>query len=266
VFLYIQWYGPRAEHEIRTQIPALTVIDDITLRKVREMYEESPYPPWLTVARHVPRPFLEQVKRMFPAAVPPRLEDGTVQMFVAGCGTGKHAIMSASRFTRSRVLAIDLSLSSLAYAARKTRQLGIDNITFAQADILRLADLPQRFHVIESVGVLHHMEDPQRGLAVLAGLLHTNGLLNIGLYSEAARRHITALQVHFRQSGLRATADDIRQARAEVIGTNSEACRRIRRLADFYSISGCRDLLFHVQERCYRLPEVAMLLAGAGLR
>ena len=110
------------------------------------------------------------------------------------------------------------------------------------------------------------MEDPQQGLVALAGLLHTNGLMNIGLYSKLARRHIVELQAHFQQSGLRATANDIRQARAEIIGTDNGICHRVRQITDFYSISGCRDLLFHVQERCYRLPEIATLLAKAGLQ
>jgi ubiquinone/menaquinone biosynthesis C-methylase UbiE len=264
--LETQWYGPREQLEIRKQITAVTGIDDSTSRKVCEMYEESPYPPWLTVSRRVPRPFREQMQRMFPALLLPQPDDDTVQVLVAGCGTGKQAIMSAGRFTRENLLAVDLSLSSLAYAVRKTRQLAIDNITFAQADILRLAELQQRFHLIESVGVLHHMDDPQQALALLAGLLHTNGLMNIGLYSARARRHISLLREYFQQSGLPVTADRIRQARVEILANDNEACRRVRRLADFYSISGCRDLLFHVQERCYRLPEIATLLAGAGLR
>jgi hypothetical protein len=35
--------------------------------------------------------------------------------------------------------------------------------------------------------------------------------------------------------------------------------------ADFYSISGTRDLIFHVQEHNYTIPEVAALVADAGL-
>jgi SAM-dependent methyltransferase len=264
--LDLQLRGPREECEIRTHIPAITAIDDSVSCRVREMYEASPYPPWLTVARREALPFEQQMKQMFPLAIPPALDGGRVEMLVAGCGTGKQAIMSATRFDRARVLAVDLSLSSLAYAVRKTRQLGIDNITFAQADILQLAALPQRFHMIESVGVLHHMHDPQRGLEVLAGLLHDNGLMNIGLYSEFARRHIATLQAHFRQSGLHSSTDDIRRARAAIIAGDSEAGRRVMRIADFYSISGCRDLLFHVQERRFRLSELTGMLARAGLR
>ena len=41
-------------------------------------------------------------------------------ILIAGCGTGQHSIGTAARFGSSKVLAIDLSLSSLAYAKRKT--------------------------------------------------------------------------------------------------------------------------------------------------
>lgn len=264
--LDLQLRGPGSEREIRRQIRTITPVVDETSRSVREMYEASPYPPWLTVTRRVPRPFVKQVREMFPRAALPALDDDQVDLLVAGCGTGKQAIMSAGRFSNSRVLAVDLSLSSLAYAQHKARQLGVENITFAQADILQLASLQRRFHVIESVGVLHHMEDPLRGLEVLAGMLRTNGLMNIGLYSALARRHILALQKQLRESGLQPTVSGIRRARAGILADDSESCRRVRRLADFYSISGCRDLLFHVSERNYRLPEIAGMLDSAGLR
>ena len=34
---------------------------------------------------------------------------------------------------------------------------------------------------------------------------------------------------------------------------------------DFFSISECRDLLFHVQEHCMRLPDIKAFLAKQGL-
>ena len=43
------------------------------------------------------------------------------EILVAGCGTGQHALITASRFSNARVLAVDLSLSSLSYAMRKTQ-------------------------------------------------------------------------------------------------------------------------------------------------
>ncbi len=34
---------------------------------------------------------------------------------------------------------------------------------------------------------------------------------------------------------------------------------------DFYSIGGCRDLVFHVREASYDLPEIGAMAAAAGL-
>ena len=59
-------------------------------------------------------------------------------------------IGTAARFKGSNVLAIDLSLSSLAYAKRKTEELGFQNIEYMQADILNLKQFNNRFDIIES--------------------------------------------------------------------------------------------------------------------
>ena len=58
------------------------------------------------------------------------------EILIAGCGTGQHSIGTAAMFKDSNVLAIDLSLSSLSYAKRKTEELRIQNIDYMQADIL----------------------------------------------------------------------------------------------------------------------------------
>ena len=67
----------------------------------------------------------------------------------------------------SAVTAVDLSRASLAYAQRKTSELGITNVKYLQADILNLGELGQGFDIIESAGVLHHMNDPMAGWRVL---------------------------------------------------------------------------------------------------
>ena len=63
------------------------------------------------------------------------------EILIAGCGTGQHSIETARRFKKSRVLAVDLSFASLSYAKRKTKELGFQNITYLQADILNLKNL-----------------------------------------------------------------------------------------------------------------------------
>ena len=46
-----------------------------------------------------------------------------------------------------------------------------NDITLVDLDRERLAYLPDRYDIIESAGVLHHMADPLAGWRVLRGLL-----------------------------------------------------------------------------------------------
>ena len=45
-----QMREPLQERQIRQSIPALTAIDDEVSQKVRDQYEEMPYPRWLKAA------------------------------------------------------------------------------------------------------------------------------------------------------------------------------------------------------------------------
>tara|TARA_B100000787_G_scaffold93930_1_gene69343 strand:+ start:154 stop:381 length:228 start_codon:yes stop_codon:yes gene_type:complete len=67
---------------------------------------------------------------------------------------------------------------------------GFKNIEYMQADILDLGNLDKKFDIVESSGVLHHMDDPMAGWKVLTDCLKPAGLMNLGLYSELARPHI----------------------------------------------------------------------------
>ncbi len=59
----------------------------------------------------------------------------------------------------------------IGYARMQAERLGIQNVRFAEADILTLGGLDQRFDHIEAMGVLHHLAEPLTGWNVLRGLL-----------------------------------------------------------------------------------------------
>ena len=122
------------------------------------------------------------------------------------------------------MLAIDLSLTSLAYALRKTRELGIGNIEYAQADILKLDTVGRSFDLIESSGVLHHMADPFAGWRTLLSVLRPGGVMAVALYSEIARADIVKARAFIAERRYGSSADDIRRCRQEIVA--HEAARR----------------------------------------
>ena len=74
-----------------------------------------------------------------------------MEVLVAGCGTGKHIFDVAERNPKARILAIDISMASLAYAKRKAREAHLANVEFAQADILELGTIRREFYHIEAL-------------------------------------------------------------------------------------------------------------------
>jgi SAM-dependent methyltransferase len=257
---------PGAEREIAATLPRLTAIDDPTSAAVRRQYEEGPYPRWLGLARRRPRSLAEVVGELFPGVDLDRLPAAAPRILVAGCGTGRHALRVACRYTDADVLAVDLSRAALAYGARLAGRMGIDNVRFAQADILHLGGLRQRFELIECSGVLHHMADPVAGWRVLTGLLAPNGLMKLGLYSRLGRGSMAAARRLVAERGFPATPTGIREARQAIRALPPDhPARAVAEEFDFFTTSACRDLLFNVQEVCFDVPEIAAAIDALGL-
>ncbi len=263
----IQIGEPLEERALRAQIRRLTPVTDPVSQQVHRQYEENPYPRWIRADRAVSRTSLYGLSRVLGGTAPPDPSFARPEVLIAGCGTGEQSVHAASFYQDARILAIDLSLASLAYAIRKTRELGIDTIEYCQGDILELQGLGQRFHVIECVGVLHHLADPVEGWRILRDLLRPGGMMQIALYSEQGRRAIVQAREHIARSGYTATAPDIRRCRREILDLpDDHPLAKLRRMRDLYNLSECRDLLFHVQEHRFTLPRIGEALNRLGLR
>jgi SAM-dependent methyltransferase len=247
-----------------TEIPTLTAIGEGASVKVREQYESFPYPRWKAIARD--RLLREWEGDPCSQRAEAPLRGKSIDLLVAGCGTGYEAVMFGMIFPDARITAVDLSRTSLAYAAMKARDHKLGNIRFAHADILKLGELATRYDYIASAGVLHHMEDPFAGWTVLRGLLKPDGLMRIGLYSQTGRRAVIAAQEAIRRGGYPSTREGMLRFRQD----GSRLCdtttlNTLTGLKDYYQLSMYRDLLFHVREEHFDIPKIAKMLKALGL-
>jgi SAM-dependent methyltransferase len=261
--LHQQVREPLEENRLRSMIPVLTPIEDNTSMLVREQYEQNPYPRWAKVApAAAPMTVNQYIHEICPRTVfTPSTEQGDIEILIAGCGTGQQSIDVARRFRNAAVLAVDLSLASLSYAERQTRALGLENIRYAQADIVRLGSIGRTFDLIESAGVLHHLADPLAGWKTLLSLLRPGGFMMVALYSELARQDIVAARSLIAERGYRSTPDDIRRLRRDIVAMEPNSLlRQVATASDFFATSECRDLLFHVQEHRFTLPAIDAFL------
>jgi SAM-dependent methyltransferase/tetratricopeptide (TPR) repeat protein len=253
-----QLHEPAEEARDRSTIPALTPIADTSAR-VRRMYEENPYPRWTIITRDL-LPKRSDAKRDAEAREGAPVEE----ILVAGCGTGSKAIRTALLFPNAKVLAIDMSLSSLAYARRKAREANVRNIEFAQADIMNLGAIGRRFDKIEVIGVLHHLEAPLAGWCILLSLLRPGGVMLVGLYSVSARKAINVARAFVSERGYRSTPDEIRACRQALIA-NDSLRRELGSIHDFFTMSDCRDMLFHVMEHQFTIAQIKTFIADQRL-
>lgn len=248
------------EQALANKIPSFGEVQDSVSQRVKQMYEENPYPRWEQLVevqshsvrnelKHAFHPSRHALADMFP-------EHPSV--LVAGCGTGQHALQAHQRMHAESTLAIDLSLASIAYATRKATEHKETSITFMQGDILELPILNQQFDVVESIGVIHHMQEPAKGLEALLACLKPNGLLRLGLYSELARQGVVAGRDYIAKQGYEATVGGIRAFRQSCVWQDKapEEMAHVMGSLDFYSLSNCRDLLFHVQEHRFTIPQL----------
>ena len=260
---------PDVETGIRAEIQTLTDLEDSVSVEVRRQYEESPYPRWVSYPQNVASTTLDDyLSGRFDCRRFRRLgkRNDQLEVLIAGCGTGQHSIEAALLFRGARILAIDLSRASLAYAVRKTRELNLSGVEYAQADILELPLCGRCFDLIESIGVLHHLANPLQGLRALVSRLRSGGFLRIGLYSEIARRPVVTCRQFLAEKGFLPTPDGIRASRQALWSANGLGdISSILNSTDFFAASSVRDLLFHVQEHRFGLPDIQRLLNELGL-
>lgn len=263
----------RREKELVQDIPAITPIRDSVSTAVQEQYEDNPYPRWVSAMMH--HPVAPEV--LFQTACAGVDLDAfgrgdSHRLLFAGCGTGKIAIEEGALWENAQVLALDLSCNALAYGLRRAEELGLQNITFAQGDLLNLPEIGQQFDYISSSGVLHHMADPVAGWRALASVCRPGGVMRVCLYSELARMPVRHVQALIGRARAATDASNIKKVREDLIERLVKASRQEAELAslfsslDMYTTSMCRDLLFHVHEKDFTIPQLAEAIDDLGLR
>ncbi|PYP86055.1 MAG: hypothetical protein DMF61_14570 [Blastocatellia bacterium AA13] len=95
----------------------------------------------------------------------------------AGCGSGRHAFYAAQY--GAEVWAVDIGPA--AEVARRNAG-GSDSVHVVQADLNNLPFAPESFDFIYSIGVLHHLPEPEAAFRNLLRYLKPGGEIKVYLY------------------------------------------------------------------------------------
>ncbi len=258
----LQIKEPLQEIELSKNIKEIGIINDTVSQKVKTQYEENPYPRWKYINPSINQKVLisqainSDIK---PNSISNHVTDKPLRVLIAGCGTGQQ-ILYSQIYKNAKITGIDLSSSSLAYAQRKINELDIKNVELIKMDILEVNLLIEQFDVIECGGVLHHMNDPIKGLKQLLSILKPNGFLKLGLYSKLARRDIVKARKYITTQNHEVNEQSIRNFRNKAISGKFKNLNSLKNYADFYSFSEFRDLCFHTHEHRFTIKEIKNIL------
>lgn len=243
---------------------------------VQDQYEAYPYP------SRDPR---EERKRLITGS-PSNLDELNHYLFagrrdftqpfralVAGGGTGDAAIMLAQqladRCPEGEVVYLDLSTASRAIAEARAAERDLTNITFHSGSLLDLPEMGlEAFDYIDCCGVLHHLKQPEDGLAALKAVLKEDGGMGLMVYATHGRTGLYPTQDMLRALGgdlpLKTRIEQVRRLLEALPPTNW--LRRNPFLGDHKrSDAELVDLLLHSQDRAYSVEEVGDFVASSGL-
>lgn len=209
-----------------------------------------------------------------------RWPDRPLRILIAGGGSGDALTMLAQQLAwadrAAEITYLDPSRAARGIAEARIAARGLDRsgplaIRFHTGSLL---DLPQTGHApfdyIDCCGVLHHLDDPDAGLAALTAVLAPTGGIGLMLYGHYGRRGVYDVQAILRTLAADGSPKE-RVAQAKRVLNQLPPTNWLRRngvIRDHLDggDAGLFDLLLHARDRAYTVPDWFAFIARAGLR
>ena len=158
-----------------------------TSSEVQRFYNFAPYPPVRRLMNYEHPDFSRSILNHLL-----RRREGIagwfspdMKIWVAGCGT-QQAVEVGLNFPEAEVIATDLSDASIGWSKSLAEQAGVKNVTFSRGDLLE-SSFEREFDLVVCTGVLHHLKEPDVGLAVIHQSLKPTGCAHLFVYNRSHR-------------------------------------------------------------------------------
>jgi SAM-dependent methyltransferase len=236
--------------------------------QVQDFYNRYPYPAPVESLDRYSRGWQDPQKRRadYHLFWPDRPYREDYSILIAGCGTSQ-AAKHALRWPAASVTGIDVSETSVRCTEELKRKHGIINLQVHQLPIEDVSKLGATFDQIVCTGVLHHLADPDAGLAALRAVLKPHGAMHLMLYAPYGRAGIYMLQEFCRRVGIRPTDEGIGDliSALQALPPGHPLETVLREAPDFQQTAALADALLHPQDRAYSVPQLLDFIERAGL-
>jgi SAM-dependent methyltransferase len=189
-----------------------------------------------------------------------------LNILIAGCGTQQAAILAKQNPNHS-FIGIDLSANSIAHQKKLIEKHNIKNLTLICEDF-RKVELKEKFNLIISSGVIHHLDDPGSALEYFNNNLTEEGVISLMVYGNQSSYAINEIKGALTSLKLDHNKDSIDCIRNlfDRINPNHPAKIFLQDYNDINYDAGVVDMFLHKSEKFFSIKELIILLCKYNLK
>ena len=197
---------------------------------------------------------------------PDRAPQPDLDILIAGCGTNQ-AAQIAYMNRAAKVVAVDVSQPSLDHEKFLKDKYSLKNLELHLLPIEEIPSLNEKFDLVMSTGVLHHMDSPKTGMKALADVMRPDAVAAIMLYARYGRSGVELMQAVFREMGLKQDEESLQMVKAAVasLGPAHPLQGYIQIAPDLNFDAGVVDTFLHGRDKSFTVDDCIDLVTSAGL-
>lgn len=189
-----------------------------------------------------------------------------LKILVAGCGTVQAAVIAYTN-PGCDVFGVDLSEASLAHERFLQDKHRLTNLVLYKGDLRHASEIGNNFDLIFATGVLHHMSNPEEGLAALVPLLAPQGAFVGMVYAATRRSGVYMLQDALRRMGVQQDAAGVAFTRSVLkqLPPGHYVHRYTEAAEELAHDAAIVDTFLNPQDRAYLVPQLLSFVTRGGL-
>jgi len=232
---------------------------NVSADPICDFYTNHPYPPPIESLERAREMYKDEnvLRAEFHLLWPNKEYRADLDVLIAGCGTWQ-AAKYAFVHPAARVVAVDVSTTSLEHTERLKQKHNLTNLTTKQVAIESVNELDQRFDHIICTGVLHHLADPDAGLRALRSVLKPDGAMYLMVYAPYGRTGVYMLQDYCRRLGIGTSQQEINDLVAVLqrLPPHHPLLASQGGSREFMKGDALADALLNPRDRSYSVPQL----------
>ena len=188
-----------------------------------------------------------------------------LKILIAGCGTHQAAIYAKCNPEHSFV-GIDLSNNSISHQMKLIEKHGIKNLKLICDDFRKII-FKEKFNLIISSGVIHHLENPGSALEYFEKNLENDGVISLMVYGNQSsypineiKRILSPLKLEHDEKSINCI-----QKLIERINPSHPVKNFLKSYNDQEYKAGIVDMFLHKSEKFFSIKELIVLLSNYNL-